>query len=159
SNAPWWELFDDPQLQELIRTALTENKDLKIAVERIEEARARYGFTKADLYPQVDLTGTAGRLRFNAGSLVHTPNGDTSATGEEPEPSFYRATADLSWEIDFFGRIRRATEAQKALLLGTEEARRSAVLALVADVASAYLEMRDLDRRLEISRRTISSRK
>src|SRR5688572_32706399 len=55
ANTPWWELFDDPQLQELIRFALVENKDLKIAVERIEEARARYGFTKADLWPHVDL--------------------------------------------------------------------------------------------------------
>ena len=76
ANTPWWELFDDPQLQELIRIALVENKDLKIAVERIEEARARYGFTKADLWPKVDANATAGRLRFNSGSLVHTPEGD-----------------------------------------------------------------------------------
>src|SRR5262245_55115391 len=71
ANAPWWTVFDDPTLQELIRIALAENKDLKIAVERVEEARARYGFTKADIWPQVDLNATAGRLRFNAGSLVH----------------------------------------------------------------------------------------
>src|SRR5262245_15560537 len=74
ANTPWWQVFDDPQLQELIKTALVENKDLKIAVERIEEARARYGFTKADLWPQVNANATAGRLRFNAGSLVHTPD-------------------------------------------------------------------------------------
>jgi multidrug efflux system outer membrane protein len=157
ANTAWWELFDDPQLQELIRIALVENKDLKIAVERIEEARARYGFTKADFWPKVDLSGTAGRLRFNQGSLVHTPEGE--ATVGATETSIYAASADVSWELDFFGRIRRASEAQKALFLGTEEARRSAVLSLVADVARAYFELRDFDRRLEVARRTIESRR
>jgi multidrug efflux system outer membrane protein len=89
ANTSWWEVFDDPQLQELIRIALVENKDLKIAVERIEEARARYGFTKADFWPKVDLSGTAGRLRFNPGSLVHTPDGDTSTVSEGTETSVY----------------------------------------------------------------------
>jgi len=159
ANTPWWVVFDDPQLQALIRTALLENKDLKIAVERIEEARARYGFTKADLWPRVDASGTAGRLRFNAGSLLHTPGGDTGAAVEPTETSIYSATAGLSWEIDLFGRIRRASEAEKALFLGTQEARRATVLALVADVATAYLELRDFDRRLEIATRTIESRK
>jgi multidrug efflux system outer membrane protein len=159
ANAPWWELFDDPQLQELVRIALVENKDLKIAVERIEEARARYGFTKADLWPQVDVSGTGAGLRFNAGSLVHTPEGDTSKNTNGTETSIYSLAANLSWEIDFFGRIRRATEAQKALLLGTEEARRATVLTLVADVARVYLELRGFDLELEIARRTIESRR
>ena len=128
ANTPWWELFDDPQLQELVRIALQENKDLKIAVERIEEARARYGFTKADLWPKVDLNATAGRLRFNSGSLVHTPEGDAATVTEGTETPIYALSADVSWEIDFFGRIRRATEAQKALFLGTQEARRAAVI-------------------------------
>jgi outer membrane protein, multidrug efflux system len=159
ANSAWWELLDDPQLQELIKVALVENKDLKIAVERIEEARARYGFTKADLWPKVDLNGTAGRLRFNAGSLLHTPEGDQTAASEGTETSIYAVSADVSWELDFFGRIRRASEAQNALFLGTQEARRSAVLALVADVARAYFELRDFDRRLEVARRTIESRR
>jgi multidrug efflux system outer membrane protein len=159
ANTPWWELFDDPVLQDLIRVALAENKDLKIAVERIEEARARYGFTKADLWPHVDLNATAGRLRFNSGSLAHLPEGDVTPVPGGTETPIYSTTAGFNWEIDFFGRIRRATEAQKALFLGTEEARRSAVLTLVADVATAYLELRDFDRRLEIARGTIQSRK
>jgi multidrug efflux system outer membrane protein len=159
ANTPWWELFDDPVLQELIKIALVENKDLKIAVERIEEARARYGFTRADLWPKVDLSATAGRLRFNAGSLVHTPEGDVSAPVDGTETSVYSLSADVSWEIDFFGRIRRASEAQLALFIGTEEARRSTVLSLVADVAQAYFELRDFDRRLEVARRTITSRR
>jgi multidrug efflux system outer membrane protein len=156
ANTPWWELFDDPQLQELVRIALRENKDLLIAVERIEEARARYGFTRADLYPHVDIGATAGKLRFNGGTLMHLPEGDTG--GEPTETPIYNASAGISWEIDFFGRIRRATEAQRALLLGTEEARRSTVLTLVADVARAYFELRALDLQLEIARRTIESR-
>jgi outer membrane protein, multidrug efflux system len=158
ANTPWWVLFDDPQLQELIRAALAENKDLKIAVERVEEARARYGFTKADVWPQVDANATAGRLRFNGGSLVHTPEGDTNPA-QPTETSIYALNASVSWELDFFGRVRRATEAQKALFLGTEEARRSAVLTLVADVAQAYFELRDFDRRLDIATRTIESRR
>ena len=79
ANTPWWELFDDPQLQELIRIALVENKDLKIAVERIEEARARYGFTRADLWPKVDLSATAGGLRFNSAAASSTPPRATRA--------------------------------------------------------------------------------
>jgi multidrug efflux system outer membrane protein len=158
ANTAWWELFQDPQLQELIRIALVENKDLKIAVERIEEARARYGFTKADLWPHFDLSGTGGRLRFSDASLVHTPDGD-AAPAVGTERSIYAVSADVSWEIDFFGRIRRATEAQNAAFLGTVEARRSTVLALVADVARAYFELRDLDTRLEVALRTIESRR
>jgi multidrug efflux system outer membrane protein len=153
ANTPWWEMFDDPQLQQLVKLALQENKDLKIAVERVEEARARYGFTKADLWPKVDLSGTAGRIRFSDASLTHTPTGDVTVPTGGRETAIYATSADLSWEIDFFGRIRRASEAQKALFLGTQEARRSAVLTLVADVARAYLELRDLDRRLDIARR------
>jgi outer membrane protein, multidrug efflux system len=159
ANTAWWELFDDPQLQELIKVALVENKDLKIAVERIEEARARYGFAKAEFWPKLDASATAGRLRFNSGSLVHTPEGDTGAASEGTETALYSVSADVSWELDFFGRIRRATEAQQALFLGTQEARRSAVLTLVADVARTYFELRDADLRLEIARRTIQSRR
>ena len=158
ANTAWWQLFDDPQLQELINIALVENKDVKIAVERIEEARARYGFTKADLWPKFDANLTAGKLRFNSGSLIHTPEGDQGAVTQGTETPIYAVSADVSWEIDFFGRIRRATEAQEALFLGTQEARRSTVLTLVADVARTYFELRDADLRLEIARRTVQSR-
>ena len=157
ANTPWWELFQDPVLVDLIRTALADNQDLKIAVERIEEARARYGFTKADLWPKVDLNAIGGGLRFNGGSLLHTPEADGVA--KPTETAIYSLSADMSWEIDFLGRIRRATEAQKALFLGTQEARRSAVLTLVADVARAYFELRAFDLELEIARRTLASRR
>jgi multidrug efflux system outer membrane protein len=157
ANTPWWVVFDDPTLQDLVKIALQENKDLKIAVERVEEARARYGFTKADLWPQIDFNATGGAIRFNGGSLLHTPEADTGGD-QATETGIYSLSADVSWELDFFGRIRRATEAQRALFLGTQEARRSAVLTLVADVARAYLELRVFDLELEIGRRTITSR-
>jgi multidrug efflux system outer membrane protein len=154
ANLPWWELFKDEQLNSLITTALAENRDLKIAIERIEEARAMYGFSRADLYPQFDGSATAGGLQFSEGSLTHNSFGDTAASTE-----IYNLNVGLAWELDFFGRIRRANEAELANLLATEEARRAVAIAVVAGVAQAYVELRDFDRRLEITRRTVESRR
>jgi multidrug efflux system outer membrane protein len=154
ANVPWWDLFQDPQLKTLIKVALEENRDLKIAVERIEEMRAALGIAKADLYPKLSADLHAGALNPSNTAVVGLPSSDTNNT-----TGLYVATLDLSWELDFFGRIRRATEAQKALLLASEEARRAVAIALVADVATAYLDLRGLDRRLAISRDTITSRK
>ena len=151
ANLPWWEVFQDPPLQELIRISLEENKDLKIAVERIEEARAFYGFQKADLYPQVNGNASIAGQEASHDSVVKIPESvDTSKP-------VYTLNASVFWELDFFGRIRRATEAERAILLSTEEAHRFAVISLVASVAQAYMELRDLDLRLEISRRTMKS--
>ncbi len=150
ANTPWWEIFGDPALTELIRVALAENKDVKIAVERIEEARARYGFTRADRWPALNASAAVGRERVN--ELQAPGAGGT-------ETNVYSLGVDLSWEIDFFGRVRRTNEAQLALFLATEEARRATVLTLVADVARAYFELRDVDRRLEIARGTLQSRR
>lgn len=152
ANLPWWKMFRDPAFEELIQIALAENKDVKIAVERIVEARARHGFSKAELYPRVDLTGDGGYLRASKKGLSPPP------PGTDPETEYYRVSADLAWELDFFGRLRRATEAEYALLLSTEEARRGVVITLVSDVARTYVELRDLDRRLDIARRTLVSR-
>lgn len=152
ANLPWWKMFRDPAFEELIQIALAENKDVKIAVERIVEARARHGFSKAELYPRVDLTGDGGYLRASKKGLSPPP------AGPDPETEYYRVSADLAWELDFFGRLRRATEAEYALLLSTEEARRGVVITLVSDVARTYVELRDLDRRLDIARRTLVSR-
>lgn len=151
ANTPWWELFEDPQLEELIRIAIAENKDLRIAVERIEEARARYGFARSEYWPRADLSATGGRLR--------SPLIERGSEAVDAEANYYAVSADVSWEIDFFGRVRRTTEAERNVLFSTEEARRSTVLTLVADVARAYFELRDLDARLEISRRTLEARR
>ena len=157
ADTSWWELFNDARLQELIHIALAENRDLKIAIERIEEARARYGVARSYFWPSVTVGGAGGRIQTSEGSLTHTPTTDAGGDRDN-ERSIYSAAADVSWEIDFFGRVRRTSEAQEALLLGTEEARRSTVLALVADVARVYFELREADRQLDIARRTLAAR-
>jgi len=150
ANLPWWQVFSDTTLHRLISSALTGNRDLRIAIERIEEARAAYGFTRADYYPKIDLNAGAGAVRLSeqttGGKLADNPAGRFTLSG------------DLSWEIDLFGRIRRSTESQYAQLMATEEARRGVTMALVADVASTYFRLRDYDRRLTIARSTLESR-
>src|SRR4051812_2028881 len=141
ANVPWWDLFKDQQLRDLIKVALEQNKDLKIAIERIEEARANFGISKADLYPTVNAKVVGGGLNPSDASLTHTPNenGGSGATG------LYDVGLTFSWELDFFGRVRRANEATKATMLATEEARRAVAIALVSDVAIAYIDLRGLD--------------
>lgn len=152
ANTPWWDLYQDPALQDLLRTALRENRDLKIAAERIVEARAQLGFGRADLFPQVDLSASASR---NAASRSGAP--------PIPEPQDNRTTVyDLSlpvrWELDLFGRVRRSNEAARAQLVATEEGRRAVAVALVAQVAGVYVDLRTADLQLEIARRTAESR-
>jgi multidrug efflux system outer membrane protein len=150
ANIPWWDLLQDPQLQELIRIALEENKDLGIAVARIEEFRAVLGVTRADQFPTLDLNATGGR----------TSNSENTFPGNlvEGTQDYYRLSADVFFEVDLFGRLRRSTEAARAQLLATEEARRSITISLVANVASTYMLLRDLDAQLEIARRTEKTR-
>jgi multidrug efflux system outer membrane protein len=152
ANTPWWELFQDPELVKLVQTALVENKDLAIAVERIEETRAIYGFSRADLYPRVDLAASAGRVHVSENGIPALPS------GVDNEGPIYGVAGTVFWELDFFGRIRRANEADLAQMYAAEQSRRAVVLSLVSDVARAYVEMRELDRRVEISRRTLESR-
>ena len=152
ANTPWWELFQDPQLVELIKIALAENQDLKIAVERIEEARALYGFVHADMYPHVDAQASASVVQVSRTGIPPLPK------PIDNQGSLYTLAGTAYWELDFFGRIRRASEAELRQMYAVEEARRGVVLTLVADVARTYVELRDLDRRLEISRSTVESR-
>jgi multidrug efflux system outer membrane protein len=148
ANLGWWQQFQDPQMRALIELALTENNDLAIAVSRIEEARARYGFVRADQFPRVDGTAGAGR-----GNLI---NQFIPGVGAQDQ---YVLAGEVSWEVDLFGKLRRSTEAARAELLATEEARRAVTITLIAEVASAYLLLRDLDTRYEISQRTLKTRK
>jgi len=147
ANLPWWEVYHDPVLQDLVRTALAENKDLLTAVARIDEARAVLGFTKADQYPSFFASGGAARGK----SSEEIPLG-----GDTANDFFVGASA--FFEVDLWGKLRRSTEAARAELLATEEASRAVAIGLVADVASAYFRLRDLDERLEISRRTFQGR-
>ncbi|MDH3978351.1 MAG: efflux transporter outer membrane subunit, partial [Gammaproteobacteria bacterium] len=142
ANLGWWELFDDPQLTALIEVALEQNNDLAIATLRIEEARARYGFVKADQMPQLNARGGASR-------------GEVFDTGITEN---YALAGDLSFEVDLFGKLRRASESARADLLATEEAWRAVMSSLVADVASTYLAIVDLDARLAIAKRTLNTR-
>ncbi|HEY6252339.1 MAG TPA: efflux transporter outer membrane subunit [Candidatus Angelobacter sp.] len=147
SDEKWSEVFPDKELQELIRTALRQNYDLRIAATRILEAQAQLGITRADQYPSVSVGGGI-------------TNQQSAASG--PIPSFEQTkgqvSASASWQLDFWGRYRRATEAARANLLASEWARRQVITTLIANVAAAYFQLREFDLELEISRRTVGSR-
>jgi multidrug efflux system outer membrane protein len=147
ANLEWWNLFRDAQLQYLIRTALEENKDLRAALQRIREARALLTFTRADQYPFIDGSGSVSRDRP---SKILFPGSDTSNN--------YSLSADLSFEVDLWGKLRRATEAAEADLLATEASYRNVTISLVSNVASVYFLLRDFDDRLRIARETVESR-
>ena len=130
---PWWEVFKDAALQELIRAALTNNYDLKQAVARVEQARNVAVVAGASLIPQIGYGGDVGRGR---NALINSPaplNGLTESSAQ--------VNLNVVWEIDFWGRIRRLSESARAQYLATEEARRGVTLTLVSDVATAYFQI------------------
>jgi multidrug efflux system outer membrane protein len=147
ANVEWWTVFNDEQMVKLVEIALEENKNLAIAVARIEEARAALGFVRADQFPRID--GRAGASRGDRGDAIF-PGAGINET--------YILAADLSFEIDIWGKLRRSTEAARAELFATEEVRRVVIITLISDVSSTYLLLRDLDNRLDISQRTLASR-
>jgi multidrug efflux system outer membrane protein len=152
ANTAWWEQFNDPVLSELIGTALRENYDLLVATARVEEFYGLYGATRADLFPQVGYGGSAGRVQTTTkGPIPITP-------GTSPRYNIYQAEFSASWEIDLWGKIRRATEAARADLMAAEDSRRGVILSLVTSVATAYIDLRSLDQQLEIARQTAKSR-
>ena len=146
TDLKWWALFDDPLLYDLVTTALENNRDFKIAVSRIEQARATVGFTRADQYPRLDGEAGAQIGNFNGGS--RSP--DTTST--------LYLSAPLNWEIDFWGKFKRSTEAARADLMASEFGLKSIQLALVAEVATSYYQLLDFHRRLDISTSTLASR-
>ncbi|HOC38032.1 MAG TPA: efflux transporter outer membrane subunit [Thermodesulfobacteriota bacterium] len=153
-NTVWWQQFTDPVLDELITIALQENTDVRIATARIEEYLGRYRVSRADLFPQVGGEADAGRERASEADL---PRG-VSGAFENPD-DFLQAFFSASWELDLWGRLRRSTEAARAEVLSTAEARRAVILSLVQAVATAYVNLRDLDKELEIAERTTATRK
>jgi multidrug efflux system outer membrane protein len=150
ADVPWWEVFQDPVLHDLVNEALANNHDLRIAAARVEEARARAGVAKSYLYPELNLTAGYG---LNEASLTTDP---PQATSGDRRYENLNASFALSWEIDLFGRLRRQNESAMAVFLATDEARQGVVLTLVADVARAYFVLRELDLELEIARRTLA---
>jgi len=149
ADVPWWQVVKDPVLQKLIREAIANNLDLRTATARVAEARAQYGIARSFLFPEVGLT--AGYTAQQNSRNAEPPQ----ATQAQKTYQNWNAAIPVSWEIDLFGRIRREKEAAFAAYLATEEGRRAAVLTLVADVASTYLLLRELDLQLEIARRTV----
>ncbi len=143
----WWELFKDPVLDSLVITALNNNKNVLIAVSRIEEARANLSFTGADRYPKLDIKGDA--LRGNVQSKQFGFNETTN--------SFFIGPV-LSWEIDFWGKFRRATESARAQLLASESSLRTIQLSLITEVVSTYFQLLDYRERLQISKNTLATR-
>jgi multidrug efflux system outer membrane protein len=143
----WWDVFQDDQLRTLIRTALTQNYDSRIAASRVLEAQAQLGITRADQFPSV-----------GAGAGIS----DTRNSQSKFLPAFETSTGQVNlaaaWQLDFWGKYRRATEAARANLVASEWARREVLSTLVANVASAYFQLRALDLELEISKRTLNSR-
>ena len=152
----WWELFQDENLQALIRKALVENKDLRIAVSRVREARAQLAATGADQFPRID--GKSSIQRTQPSQAVVRQFGIPGNIPQIPATNQFRATMDLSFELDFWGKLRRATEAARADLLAQESARRTVVLTLVSDLAKAYFELQELDAELEAAKRTLKTR-
>jgi len=150
ANTAWWEQLQDPVLNDLIRTALAENNDARIAAARVEEFYGRLGATRSQLFPQVGAEALAGRQRAS----------ERTPLGAPPQNPYNTVQLDAfaSWEIDVFGRLRRLTESARADLLATDEGRSATILTLVSSVATVYVNLRDLDKQLEISQSTVDTR-
>jgi multidrug efflux system outer membrane protein len=141
ADLPWWEVFHDPMLQDLIRMALKQNYDLQLAVERVTAARAQVGVVRSNEFPMVSLNP-----EFSGGK-----------TEQGIKSNIFTLAADVVFQADLFGRYRRATEAARAQLLGTQDAQQTVVLTLVSDVASDYFLLRDLDLQLQITTNTVET--
>jgi len=153
ADTKWFDVFNDDRLRELIRAALIGNYDLREAVARVNQARASYGITRSDQFPTIF-----------ASAEIETDRRSRTGSVELPEPLKQQRTFGtvllnlLTFEVDIWGRLRRATESAKADLLASEETRKAVITTLVSDVAAAYFNLRELDYELEISKRTLVSR-
>lgn len=150
ANTAWWRQFGDPVLDALIDEALANNRNVKVATANVEQAAAVFTQARSSLFPQVGYGVDAGRARQSESGL----RPEVAAALRNPA-SAYEAALSVSWEIDLWGRIRRESEAARANLLATAEARRGVVLSLVAGVATNYLQLRGLDGQLEVAKKTL----
>jgi outer membrane protein, multidrug efflux system len=148
ADTRWWQQFGDPVLDELIDTALRENRDLRVAAARIDQFIGALTATGAQLYPQFGYGADASRVRASAVAAPPLP------PGANPYFSLYNVSLGAAWQTDLFGRVRRQTEAAQAQVYASEQGRRGVVLTLVSGVATSYIVMRSLDRQLEIARAT-----
>jgi multidrug efflux system outer membrane protein len=148
---PWWRVYGDPGLERLIEEALAQNTDVLVAAARVDEARALLGESRAALRPEVSGNASAGRLRSSAATGTLPP-------GAPRERDNYRATLDVSYEIDVFGRLRAASDAARADLAASEAVRDAVRLALTARVASGYYGLAALDAQVDLTRRALRLR-
>ena len=147
ADLPWWNVFKDPELLSLIGEAVQNNRDLRTAVARVEQARALARIQKAQILPAIGANAAAGYGR-----------GNVSLPTENPQSAaLFSIDAQVSWEIDVWGRIRRGTEAAVAEYLASEQGRRAATVSLVGDVAAAYVQLRQLDAQLDVAQRTVKN--
>ena len=153
ADLKWFDVFEDDRLQELVRTALVQNYDLREALARVDAARANLGITRADQFPVVDASADVTAMRFSSAGSFPLPE------GFQQRRTFGSVAVNLvSFEADIWGRLRRATEAARADLLSSDDNRKSVITTLISDVASAYFNLLELDMELEIARRTLATR-
>ncbi|MEN9479226.1 MAG: hypothetical protein RLZZ298_621 [Pseudomonadota bacterium] len=152
ANLAWWKQLEDPVLDALVGEALANNRDLKIAAARVDEAAGVLGSTRAQLFPQLGASLNGSRAQASNAGVTPIP------VTVDRVNSQYSAALNVGWEIDLFGRLRRATEASRAELLSSKESRRGLALSLAATVANSYISLRDLDGELEIARQTLKTR-
>ena len=148
----WWKAYEDPVLEKMIADALAYNTDLRRAVARVDEARAALGISRADQYPGLSANASANRNRASQESVAGVP------AGIDPEFSNFRATLNASYEIELWGKYRRAGEAARAELLAAQANREAVRLALITDVARGYFNLRALDAQVAVTERAIATR-
>ena len=149
ADLPWWKMFNDETLQALIRTAVTNNYDIRTAITRVEQARAIAAQNRALFFPQINYQAEAGRGKNAFGNAPFSTSGQTVDA--------FVLAGNTSWEIDLWGRIRRLNEAARAQLLAQQEARRGVMITVISEVAAAYFQLLALDLELEIATRTTNS--
>jgi multidrug efflux system outer membrane protein len=147
-DAQWWSVFQDEELQKLIREALQNNFDVQIAASRVAQAQAQLGVTRADQFPTISGTGSAGRQRNPSNPVFPAFEANSSQLG-----------LSAAWQLDFWGRYRKASEAARAELAASDWGRKAVIGSLVANLATAYFQLRELDLELEVSKRTLAARK
>ena len=145
----WWQVFHDPQLDVLIKQAMLENHDLRLAQARVRESRAQAGVARSALFPTIDASGDYSRQRLSK----NTPGAFLAqAAGQGFEQNLFNAGLDVNWELDIFGRNRRGLEASRADLAAAEESRRGVLITVIGDVGLSYLDLRGLQRQLAVAR-------
>ncbi len=151
ADTQWWQQFGDPVLNDLVDTALRENRDLRIAAARVDQFIGALGATRSELFPQIGYGADASRARASRVGQPPVP------PGVDPYFTLYQASLGATWQLDLFGRVRRLTEAAQAQVYASEQAQRGVVLSLVTSVATSYILLRTLDRQLEIAQATASN--